>query len=103
MDWAKFSFNFNLDVEGLLRDVVSIEAYREAALNLVLPPNWREQLDKLNRVRAVHGTTALEGNPLSEAEVAKQIETLEEAGQEAVNRMSKEQLQIRNSGLGQEW
>ncbi|MBD0370771.1 MAG: Fic family protein [Pyrinomonadaceae bacterium] len=103
MDWAKFSFNFNLDVEGLLPDVVSIEAYREAALNLVLPPDWREQLDKLNRVRAVHGTTALEGNPLSEAEVAQQIETLEEAEQEVVNRMSKEQLQIRNSGLGQEW
>ena len=103
MDWAKFSFNYKLDLDGLLADMVSIEAYREAALNLVLPPDWREQLDKLNRVRAVHGTTALEGNPLSEAEVAQQIDTLEEAEQEAVNRMSKEQLQIRNSGLGQEW
>lgn len=103
MDWADFSFNYTLDVEGLRRDVVSIEAYREAALNLVLPPDWREQLNKLNRVRAVHGTTALEGNPLSEAEVSQQIENLEKSEGEVLNRMSKEQLQIRNAGLGQEW
>jgi len=85
-----------------MTEVISIEAYKEAALNLVLPADWREQLDKLNRVRAVHGTTALEGNPLSEAEVARQMDLLE-AGQENLKKATKEQLQIRNSGIAQNW
>ena len=40
----------------------------------MLPPDWRDQLDRLNRVRAVHGTTALEGNPLSEEQVAESLD-----------------------------
>ena len=69
MFWEDFSFDFRLDQQDLFGDLISIEAYRQAALNLVLPPEWSKQLDRLNRVRAVYGTTALEGNPLSEAEV----------------------------------
>jgi Fic family protein len=83
--------------------IVSIEAYKEAALNLVLPPDWREQLDKLNRVRAVYGTTALEGNPLSEAEVSHQLDLLENPEDKKKARTSKEQLQIINSGKAQAW
>ena len=64
MDWEKFSFQFLLKPRDVMADLISIEAYKEAAVNLVLPADWRQQLDKLNRVRAVHGTTALEGNPL---------------------------------------
>src|SRR5258708_5835277 len=104
MDWGKCRFEYRMDGIGFFRDIVHIEAYKEAALNLVLPPEWREQLDKLNRVRAVYGTTALEGNPLSEAEVSHQLDLLE--GQEAEKpqaRVTKEQLQIRNSGTAQHW
>ena len=81
---------------GLL---VQIEGYKEAALNLVLPPEWRDSLDQLNRVRAVHGTTALEGNPLSEAQVGQQLEQTGEQSQQ----QSREQLQVRNAGRAQDW
>ena len=78
MDWERFSFEYQLNDRNLFRDLVSIEAYKEASLNLVFPQEWQHQLDRLNRVRAVHGTTAIEGNPLSEAEVAQQMERLEQ-------------------------
>ena len=106
MDWQKFSFEFELDNDQLLiADVIQIEAYKEAALNLVLPPTWSSQLDRLNRIRAVHGTTALEGNPLSEAEVSQQIDALQQppTSNRPAPKATKEQLQIRNAGLAQSW
>src|SRR5258708_2775391 len=106
MDWEKFSFDFSLNLTDLqvVVNIVSIEAAKQAASELLLPPDWRKRLDKLNRVRAVHGTTALEGNPLSQAEVSSQIEKLDD--QSNGNRsdgLSKEQIQIRNSAIAQEW
>jgi hypothetical protein len=79
MDWKKSTFDYELDNEAsdLFRQVINIEAYKQASLNLVLPPDWRGQLDKLNRARQVHGTTALEGNPLSETDVLKQVEAID--------------------------
>src|SRR5713226_266862 len=104
MDWNKFDFEYKYEVEGLTSPIVLIEAYKEAALNLVLPPEWREQLDKLNRVRAVYGTTALEGNPLSEAEVSHQVELLDQQrGKKSSAKVTREQLQIRNSDIAQSW
>ena len=106
MDWKNFTYDYRLDftASALLRQVITIEAYKEAALNLVLPPEWRIQLDRLNRVRAVYGTTALEGNPLSEAEVAHQMDVLDEpAGMRPSKHLTKEQSQIRNAGIAQEW
>ena len=104
MDWEKFSFEYHLDQQGLFQDLISIEAYKEASLNLVLSPEWQHQLDKLNRVRAVRGTTAIEGNPLSEAEVSQQMEYLEQQTHNDDRKTaSKEQLQIRNAGEAQAW
>jgi Fic family protein len=106
MHWERFSYDYRLDLtaDALLRALTTIEAYKEAALNLVLPPDWRNQLDRLNRVRAVHGTTALEGNPLSEAEVSHQMDILDQAdGVQPSKAPTKEQLQIRNAGLAQAW
>ena len=104
MDWEKFSFEYNLNPQDLFRDLVSIEAYKEASLNLVFPQEWQNQLDRLNRVRAVHGTTAIEGNPLSEAEVAQQMERLEQQNHDDDRTTAtKEQLQIRNAGEAQSW
>ncbi len=103
MDWNKFSFDYHLDVANFWPDLIAIEAYKEAALNLVLPPDWRAQLDRLNRIRAVYGTTALEGNPLSEAEVAQQIEVEPTLTLKPPAKSSKEQIQIRNAGQAQDW
>ena len=104
MFWEDFSFDFRLDQQDMAGDLISIEAYKQAALNLVLPPEWSNQLDRLNRVRAVYGTTALEGNPLSEAEVDYQMKIVEQEGDKvSESRISKEQLQIRNAARAQAW
>ena len=102
MDWERFSFAYHLDLEGLFTNLVSIEASKEASLNLVFPQEWQSQLDRLNRVRAVRGTTAIEGNPLSEDEVAQQMDLLDQ-GDETKEGATKEQLQIRNAGAAQAW
>ena len=105
MDWEKFSFDYHLDQQqDLIQDIISIEAYKEASLNLVFPQEWQSQLDTLNRVRAVRGTTAIEGNPLSEAEVSQQMEYLEQqTHNDDRHTATKEQLQIRNAGEAQAW
>ena len=105
MDWKTFAFEYRLATDELFDTLVSIEAYKEASLNLVVPPEWRTQLDRLNRVRAVHGTTAIEGNPLSEAEVARQMEHRSDPEEETDDRLAltKEQLQIRNAEEAQTW
>ncbi len=104
MDWERFSFEYRLNPQDLFRGLVSIEAYKEASLNLVFPQEWQQQLDRLNRVRAVHGTTAIEGNPLSETEVAQQMERLEQQNHDDERKTAtKEQLQIRNAGEAQSW
>jgi len=82
--------------------LIEIEAYKQAALNLVLPPDWREKLDRLNRVRAIYGTTALEGNPLSESEVSHQLDLVNEKAENR-GKATKEQLQIRNAAIAQDW
>lgn len=69
----------------------------------MLPPEWKAQLDRLNRMRAVHGTTALEGNPLSTAEVDHQLAAIDKPVEDIKTRVTKEQLQIRNAGIAQNW
>ena len=104
MDWKKFEFEYHYEPAGLMSTIVSIEASKEAAMSLILPPDWRETLNKLNRVRAIHGTTAIEGNPLSEAEVSRQIEAQEQSAEHQDDtQLSKEQIQIRNAGAAQTW
>ena len=97
MDWERFEFAYRLEVEDR-GSLITIEAYREAAFNLVLPPDWRDQLGQLNRVRAVHGTTALEGNPLSEQQVAESLDD-----NDTKRLRTREQVQIRNAGIAQDW
>ena len=104
MDWSKFDFVYRYEPSSLLSRIINVEASKEAVLNLILPPEWRDQLDKLNRVRAVYGTTALEGNPLSEAEVSHQLDLLDEKnGSAYTETANREQLQIRNSAIAQSW
>ena len=97
MDWGQFEFDYRLPIDNARR-LITIEAYREASFNLVLPPEWRDQLERLNRVRAVYGTTALEGNPLSEEQVAESLDD-----RDTERRRTREQAQIRNAGNAQDW
>ena len=70
MNWSCFSFDYRLELPGMMSVLVRIEGRKEAAMSLLLPSQWKEQLDVLNRIRTVHGSTALEGNPLSESQIA---------------------------------
>ena len=102
--WEEFRLEYHLDGSSLRTPLITIEAHRQAADNLILAPEWRAQLDRLNRVRAVYGTTALEGNPLSEPEVSHQMELADQQVDDALlGRLSKEQVQIRNASLAQDW
>lgn len=106
MDWEKFKFEYTLDINArdLLGTIISIEAYKEASLNLVLPPDWSAQLDRLNRARQVHGTTALEGSPLSEADVLQQIDLLDKKiNGNGASPTDKVHIQTRNAAIAQAW
>jgi Fic family protein len=72
-NWDAFDFTLHFSSSLLQEDLINIEAYRLSLHRLHLPPEWRQELQKLYIVRAVHGTTAIEGNPLSEQEVSKQL------------------------------
>ncbi|MCY4645854.1 MAG: hypothetical protein OXE73_03150 [Gammaproteobacteria bacterium] len=43
-------------------------------MSLLLPSEWKEELDLLNRIRTIHGSTTLEGNTLSETQVGLLLE-----------------------------
>ena len=101
--WEEFRFEYRLDNSSLMVPTITIEAHRQAADKLILAPEWSDQLDRLNRVRAVYGTTAIEGNPLSEPEVSHQIDLADREGDAPSARLSKEQRQIRNASWGQVW
>ncbi len=101
--WEEFRFDYHLEAGHLSNALIEIEALRLSAHNLVLAPEWRDGLDRLNRVRAVYGTTALEGNPLSEPEVANQILIADQEAESPSGRLSREQAQIRNASRAQEW
>ncbi len=73
MNWSTFRFDLHCDAGAFRDDLLHIEANRLALSRLHLPQEWKTDLQKLYIVRAVHGTTAIEGNPLSEQEVSRQL------------------------------
>lgn len=97
-DWRSFRFELRFDRDRLRDEIVNIEAYRLSLSKLILPQHWREDLQKLHIVRSVHGTTAIEGNPLTEDEVSKQ---LHEHRQRA--RMDQLHRQTRNAASAFRW
>ena len=98
MDWSRFNFGYRLDLSGFLPLLIQIEGRKEAAMSLYLPSEWKEGLDLLNRIRTIHGSTALEGNPLSETQVGQFLE-----GKIGLDPMSRDMRQIQNADVAQEW
>lgn len=98
MDWYRFAFDYEMDVPDVLPRLVSIEARKEASMSLLLPPEWRRRLDRLNRIRSVHGSTALEGNPMSEEQVAALLADAASARPD-----DRVRLQVRNADRAQSW
>ena len=98
MDWPRFSFEYRLDLSSFVPLLIQIEGRKEAAVNLYLPSEWKEGLDLLNRIRTIHGSTALEGNTLSETQVGQFLE-----GKIGLDPMSRDMRQIQNAEVAQEW
>ena len=98
MDWAGFNFEYRFDLSGFLPLIIRIEGRKEAAMSLLLPSEWKEGLDLLNRIRTIHGSTALEGNTLSETQVGQFLE-----GKIGLDPMSRDMRQIQNADAAQEW
>ena len=98
MDWSRFGFDYRLDLSDFLPLIIRIEGRKEAAMSLLLPSEWKEGLDLLNRIRTIHGSTALEGNPLSETQVGQLLE-----GKIGLDPLSRDMRQIRNADAAQEW
>lgn len=98
MDWSRFGFDYRLQLPGMMSFLVRIEGRKEAAMSLLLPSEWKEKLDVLNRIRTVHGSTALEGNPLSESQIADFL-----GGKANLNAEGREFRQILNADTAQNW
>lgn len=98
LDWLRFGFDYRLELPGMMAVLVRIEGRKEAAMSLLLPSEWKEQLDVLNRIRTIHGSTALEGNPLSEAQIADFL-----GGKVGLDADGREFRQIQNADIAQDW
>ena len=64
-------FDLRLDVNSpqIVRAAARAEALASVIRGLPIPPHVRQKLDRLNILRAVRGTTGIEGSDLSEEEV----------------------------------
>ena len=80
----------------LLALVARVEALAGMTNSIPLPPTLRIRLDRLNILRAVRGTTGLEGSDLSIDEVGRVLDT---PGQELVLGQSRrrEEQEVRNA------
>jgi hypothetical protein len=61
-DWLAFDFSYSLDLRSLIPHILSIEEYKAAALNPVLPPHWLEVPENTVAV-AAGGGGAVEHTP----------------------------------------
>lgn len=66
---VRFDLRLNLADERLLKAVYRAEALATVIRGIPLPPETRRGLDRLNIIRAVRGTTGIEGSDLSADEV----------------------------------
>jgi len=69
----KWDVNFNMRVDttspAIVQLVANVQAFSKVIRNIPLPPGVQRHLDALNIMRAIRGTTGIEGAELSEDEV----------------------------------
>ena len=70
-------FNMHLDVQyhEIVRLVARAQALADVILGIPIPPPIKDKLDALNILRAVRGTTGIEGAELTEEEVRQIMES----------------------------
>lgn len=67
----RFDLRINLEDHTLVTAVAKAEALAGVIRGIPIPPYLRHKLDNLNILRAVRGTTGIEGSTLSEEEVSQ--------------------------------
>ncbi len=70
-------FNCRLDIQNpkIVANVARVGALAKVIHGIPLPPAIQQRIDRLNILRAVRGTTGIEGTEVSETEVAAIIRT----------------------------
>lgn len=96
-----FSPRLDLTDREILDLLVYVESHRQFANKIPLPPPIAAKLDRLNLVRQIKGTTGIEGNTLSEAEIESILSETTEGRQkkiwEATSRAALERLEVINA------
>jgi Fic family protein len=93
---VRFDLNIDLTDPGLLRCVYEAQALSKVIQGIPLKPAVRERLNRLNIIRAVRGTTGIEGSDLSEAEVEAVLEAPEGTSVLHPSR-ARDELEVRNA------
>lgn len=92
-----FDRHIQIDDIELIRAVAEAEAIAKFIRDVPLPPSVQSQLDRLNIMRAVHGTTGIEGADLDEEEVGRVLDAQTTERVLPASREREEQ-EVRNAG-----
>lgn len=99
---VRFDLHIDWTDQELLRAVYESQALASVINGIPLPPAIRRNIDRLNIVRAVRGTTGLEGSDLSEAEVAQVLQNPSDAQVLPLAR-AREEREVKNAGRVMDW
>ena len=96
----RWNVHFNMTVRTndsrIVESVAKAHAFASVIRGVPIPPHVQQRLDRLNIVRAVRGTTGIEGTELSEDEVEEVLAAPE--GQRALPRSrAREEQEVRNA------
>ena len=95
-----WNVHFNMSVETthptIVKQVAEINALATVIRGTPIPPPAQQRLDKLNILRAVRGTTGIEGTDLSEEEVGLIIQAAPDQPVLSGNR-GREEQEVRNA------
>ena len=72
---VRFDLRINLSAPDLVRGVAEAQALASVIRDIPIPPHAQRELDTVNILRAVRGTTAIEGADASPDEVRRIIES----------------------------
>lgn len=93
---VQFGLRINTDDVRLIRAIASADALSSVIRGIHIAPHVRSRLDRLNIVRTVRATTAIEGNLLPEAEVARVLASRDARGGGALG-WDRDVAEVRNA------
>jgi Fic family protein len=92
-----FQPHIDLKDPAIIENIIEIEAYKKSTIKIPLPPGLKEKLNQLNIIRAIKGTTGIEGNTLSETDIEKLV------GKETPRPKNLEEIEVLNANKALEY